>query len=54
MPYPFYDHYSHELNKGELLSKILLHKLEHKTENGRKCVIMISFSLPGFMESKEK
>jgi len=54
MPYPFYVLYSHQLNKGELLSKILLYKLEHITKKGGKCVIMISFSQQGFMGSKAK
>jgi len=54
MPYPFYDLFSHELNKGELLSKILLYELEHITKKGGKYVIMISFSQPGFMGSKAK
>ena len=49
MPYLFYDLYSHELNKGELLSKILLYELEHITKKCGKCVIMISCSQPGFM-----
>jgi len=52
MSYPFYDLYSYELNKGELLSKILVYEVEHTTKNGGKCVIMISFSQPGFMRSK--
>jgi len=46
--------YSYELNKGELLSKILLYELEHITKTGGKCAIMISFSQPGFMGSKAK
>jgi len=54
MPYPFYDFYSHELNKGELLSKILLYELEHMIKKGWKCVSMICFSQPGFMGSKAK
>ena len=54
MSYPFYDHYSYDLNKGELLSKILLYELERITKNGGKCVTMISFSQPGFMGSKVK
>jgi len=52
MSYPFYDLYSYELNKGELLSKILVYEFKHITKNGRMCVIMISFSQLGFMESK--
>jgi len=54
MSYPFYDLYSHELNKGELLSKILLYELEHKTKKGGKYLIIISFAQPGFMGSKAK
>ena len=54
MPYPFYDLYSHGLNKGELLSKILQYEVEHITKIGGKCMIMISFSQPGFMGSKAK
>ena len=54
MSYPFCDLYSHELNKGERLSKILLYELEHIPKKGGKCVIMISVSQPGFMGSKEK
>jgi hypothetical protein len=46
--------YSYELNKGELLSKILLYELEHITKKGGKFVTMISFSQPGFMGSKAK
>ena len=40
----FYDLYSHEPNKGELLSKFLVYELEHITKTGRMYVIMISFS----------
>jgi len=54
MSYPVYDSYSHKLNKGELLSNILLYKFEHIINKGGKCVIMISFSQPGFMGSKAK
>jgi len=54
MPYPFYDLYSLELKKGELLSKILLYEWEHITKKGGKCEIMISFSQPGFLGSKAK
>jgi len=54
MSYPFYDLYSHELNKGELQFKILLHELEYITKNCGKCVIMISVPQLGFMESKAK
>jgi len=52
--YPLYDLYSHELNKRELHSKILLYQLEHITKNGGKSVIMISFSELGFIELKAK
>jgi hypothetical protein len=54
MSYPFYDLYSHELNKGQLLSKILLYELEHITKKGGKFVTMISFSQLRFMGSKAK
>jgi len=54
MSYSFYDLYSHDLNKGELLSKILLYELEYITKKGGKCVIMTSFSQPDFMGSKVK
>jgi len=54
MSYPFYDLYGHDLNKGELLSMILLYELEHITKKGGKCVIMISFSQPGSMRLKAK
>jgi len=50
--YPCCDHYCHEPNKGELLFKILVYEFEHMTKNGRMCVIMISFSQPGFMGAK--
>ena len=43
---------SHEPNKGELLSKFLVSEFEHITKNGRMCVIMISFSEPGFMDQR--
>jgi len=49
MSYPIYDLYSQEPKKDELLSKVLLYELEHITKKGRKWVIMISFSHPGFM-----
>jgi len=49
---PFYDLYSHEPNKGELLSKFLVYELEHITKKDRMCMIMISFSQPGFMDQK--
>jgi hypothetical protein len=54
MSYPFYDLYSYELNKAELLSKILLYELEYITKKGVKCVTKISFSQLGFMGSKAK
>jgi hypothetical protein len=31
MSNPFHDLYSHELNKGELLSKFLVYEFEHIT-----------------------
>jgi len=52
MANPFYDLHSHEPNKGELLSKFLVYEFEHITKKGRICVIMISFSQPGFMDQK--
>jgi hypothetical protein len=52
MSNPFYDLYCHELNKGDLLSKILLYEFEHITKKGGMCVTMISFSQLGFMGSK--
>jgi len=52
MSNPFYDLYSHEPNKGELLSKFLVYEFEHITKKGRMCVIMISFSQPGFMDQR--
>ena len=52
--YPIYHLHSHELNKGELVSKILLDDLEHITKKGRMCVIMISYSLLGLMGSQAK
>jgi len=52
MSNPFYDLYSHEPNKGELLFKFLVYKFEHITKKGRKCVTMISFSQPGFMDQR--
>jgi len=52
MSNPFYDLYCHELNKAELLSKILLYEFDHITKKGGMCVTMISFSQPGFMGSK--
>ena len=54
MSYSIYDLYSHELNKGEHLCKIVLYEFEHLTKKGGKCVIMISFSELGFMGSKVK
>jgi hypothetical protein len=52
MSNPFYDLYCPELNKGELLSKILLYKFEYITKKGAMCMTMISISQPGFMGSK--
>jgi len=43
MSYPFYDLYSYEQNKGELLSKILVYELEHITKKGRTCVLCFLF-----------
>ena len=39
MSYPFYDLYSYEQNKGELLSKILVYEFEHITKKGRTGVV---------------
>jgi len=39
MSYAVYDLYSHKLNKGELLSKILLYEFEHIT-NCRPAMIL--------------
>jgi len=44
MSNPFYDLYSHEPNKGRLLSKFLVYEFEHITKKGRMYVIMISYS----------
>jgi len=52
MSYPFYDFYSHDLNKGEHLSMILVYQFEDITKKGMMYVIMISFSQLGFMGSK--
>jgi hypothetical protein len=49
---PFYDLYSHEPKKGELLSKILLYEFEHITMQGRMYVITIPFSQPGYMNQR--
>jgi len=54
MWYPFCDLYSHELKKGELLSKTLLYELEHITTKVGKLVVMISFSQPYFRRLKAK
>jgi len=54
LSYPFYDLYSHELKKGELLSKILLYELEHITKKGWKCISMFSSSELGFLGSRAK
>jgi len=51
MSNPVYDLYCHELNKGELLSNILLYEFEHITKKGGMCVAMIAFSRLGFMGS---
>jgi hypothetical protein len=48
----FYDLYSHEPNKGELLSKFLVYEFKHITKKGRMCVIMISVSQPGLMDQR--
>jgi len=40
---PFYDLYSHEPNKREVLSKILVYELEHITKKGRMCVLWFLF-----------
>jgi len=50
MSNPFFDLYSHEPNKGELLSQFLVYEFEHITKKGRMCVIMISFSQPRVMD----
>jgi hypothetical protein len=50
MSNPFYDLYSHGHNTGELLCKFLVDKFEHITKNGRMCVLMMTFSLPGFRD----
>jgi len=52
MSNPFYDLYRHEPNKDELQSKLLVYEFEHITMEGRICVIMISFSKPGFMDQR--
>ena len=52
MSNPFYDLYSYELNKRELLPKFLVYTVERIAKKGRMCVIMISFSQPGFMGSR--
>ena len=52
MSNPFHDHYSHKLNKGELLSQFPAYEFEHIIKKGRMCVIMISCSQPGFMHQK--
>jgi hypothetical protein len=39
MSYPFYDLYSYEPNKGELVSKILVYEVENITKKGRACVL---------------
>jgi len=52
MSYDAYDLYSHELNKQDLQSTILVYKFEQITKKGGICPIMMSFSQPGFMRSK--
>jgi hypothetical protein len=52
MSNPLYNLYSHEPNKGEHLSKFLVYEFEYITKKGRMCVIMISFSQPGFMDQR--
>jgi hypothetical protein len=52
MSNPIYELYSHEPNKGELLSNFLVYELEHITKKDRMCVTMISFSQPGFMDQR--
>jgi len=43
MSYPFYDLYSYEPNKGELVSKILVYEFEHLTKKGRTCMLWFLF-----------
>jgi len=50
MSNPVYDLHSHELNTGELLSKLLLYELEYIAKKGCMGVIMISFTQPGCMD----
>ena len=52
MSNPFCDRYSHEPNKGELLSKLLVYEFEHITKKGRMCVRMISFSQLSFRDQR--
>jgi hypothetical protein len=52
MSNPFYDLYGHELNTGVLLSMFLVYEFEHTTKRCRMCVIMISFSEPGFRDQR--
>jgi hypothetical protein len=52
MAYPFYDLYSYEQNKGELLSKILVYEFEHKTKKGRTCVLFFLFLSPVSWDQK--
>ena len=40
MSYPFYDLYSYEPNKGELLSEILLYEFEHITKKRKTWVLL--------------
>jgi len=50
----FYDVYSDEQHKGELLSNFLVYEFEDIIKNDRMCVIMISFPQQGFMGSEMK
>ena len=52
MSNPFYDLHSHEPNKGELLCKFLIYEFEHIPKKDRMCVIINSFSQPGFMDQR--
>jgi hypothetical protein len=52
MSCPLNELYSHEPNKGELVSKMLVYEVKHITRKGRMCVLMIAVSQPGCMEAK--
>jgi hypothetical protein len=52
MSNPFYYLYSHERNKGELISKFRVYEFEHITKKHRTCVSMISFSQLGFLDQR--